>query len=89
MYNDRHEGLADRQQTRSMTLPGVAVKVQDEPPDVAMQHMCTCSNAVRADSSTFPSSLLASVMSAAPDLPLARPMTVSFVLVSPSTVICK
>lgn len=41
-----------------------------------------------AASKTLPSWLPASVMAAAPDLPLARPMTVSLVLVSPSTVIC-
>lgn len=42
---------------------------------------------MRAASNSLPSWLLASVMAAAPDLPLAKPMTVSLVLVSPSTVI--
>ena len=48
----------------------------------------TCSKAVTASSSCLASGLARSVILALPAAPLARPMTVSFVLVSPSTEIC-
>ncbi len=48
----------------------------------------TWSRAVTASSSCFASGLPKSVILALPAAPLARPITVSFVLVSPSTDIC-
>lgn len=51
--------------------------------------MPTCSNAVSAACSCCASGLLALVMVGRPEAPLQSPMTVSLVLVSPSTVICK
>ena len=47
-----------------------------------------CRSAVTASSSCAASGLAGSRMSALPAAPLARPITVSFVLVSPSTEIC-
>mmetsp|Transcript_11775 Transcript_11775/g.25250 ORF Transcript_11775/g.25250 Transcript_11775/m.25250 type:complete len:303 (+) Transcript_11775:438-1346(+) len=56
-------------------------------PSQAMDLARPCSSAVSAASSFWPSALAASVMVALPAAPLARPMTQSLVLVSPSTVI--
>jgi hypothetical protein len=47
----------------------------------------TCSKAVTAASRTFPSALFGSLTTGVPAAPLAKPMTVSLVEVSPSTVI--
>ena len=54
----------------------------------ARDERATCSRAVTAFSSCLASRLDASLMSLLPACPLARPMTVSLVLVSPSTEIC-
>ena len=50
-------------------------------------HPLTCISAVSAASSFLPSGLDASLINGQPDAPLARPITQSLVLVSPSTVI--
>ena len=57
-------------------------------PSQAMDLAIPWRRAVTAASSCWASGLAASEMRGAPEAPLARPITQSLVLVSPSTVIC-